>query len=133
MILSLLERSLVPIILSLTSILLAWYWNRRVEKKVEGQREERIKRAHEDIITLVMRNAIQNKIPIQDIVLDYITGSILRKYQISNEEFFSKRELFEDIYTRIMDNEYILSDAKNDLKKEIKGIIERPEIFFPNF
>ena len=123
------EENLIPIVLSLTSISLAWAWNHRVEKKVEGKREERIRRAHEEIVALVIKNTVQNEIPIGNIDLSYIIGSTLRKYHIANEIFFSKKDLMEDIYTEVMDNEYISADTKNRIQREIEDIMESLESF----
>ena len=127
MVASFIEKNVVPIILSLVSILLAWNWNRQVERKIEGQREERVRRAHEDITALIIRNAVHNEIPIREMNLNCIINSTLRKYQIINELFFPKQEILEDIYTGILDNEYILVNTKNELKKEIEDIIKTLE------
>ena len=113
--------------------------------KTAGAKREKIKTSYKEIITILIRSLTQSQMNITSKELDRIVRSKCRNYRLNRSDLFSDIEIANDIYTNVLENEFIAPLEKKkilvDIDKlineipeekpteEVTGTIERPQAF----
>ena len=113
--------------------------------KTAGAKREKIKTSYKEIITILIRSLTQSQMNITSEELDRIVRSKCRNYRLNRSDLFSDIEIANDIYTNVLENEFIAPPEKKkilgDIDKlingipkekpteEVTGTIERPQAF----
>ena len=99
--------------------------------KTAGAKREKRKASYKEIITILIRSLTQSQINIKPEELDRIVRSKCRNCGINRSDLVSDIEIADDIFTNILENEFIAPQEKAKILSDIDELITKipvPEV-----